>query len=826
MDQLVALQEIFASFSKGGDGLQKIDSKTIKGSCPELISKLLDSSRKSRIDEEVCRELSHKLQDVYEVKRLGDICRRAGLSGLAINTYNRAMSLCRDPILRPVLQNNLGQAYAHQGDLTKAAFYYQKAADCFAKEGDLIGLAHVLGNLGSAYRKSGDWDKAIEHCYRSLKTFEEKSDDLGIAQMTGSLGRIYADMGEKELAARYFERSLTDFRKLGDKRSAAWVLDRLGRIAGQRKDWDKAISYFNSSLSLFAMQGESQSQGIVLSNLGRIYLQMDEATAAREPLERAVLLISRQIKPNYQNALYFLAKTYSSLAKNCLKEAESSEAAESNGDAGKKEGGGQASSQQQRQEASRLFVQAANRYQELASTLGDGQAEIKVAAAIAKSRSYLARLCGPVPDEEALLLAEKAMASLDNAAANAEDSERAGILGLQRIIAGMKEAHSIGLFANEPLKLNQALTNASEYLMGGAQGWASEEEGSFLCQALKNINASVEVRSSGRDPTEKLQAAAAALRHAEKHFSAAEKGGKEKSANRIAKAAEILEGAEVNINGQCQEDSTTGGCNQIAEGRQRAALLLVAGAMVSYSLSKIDDSSSNLTRDESESLNLLPMPEKGKSAVKIKINDLQTEPNLESIAETDLPVLEISKERCVAKSLILADSSMEASEVFVSEIANPVEGWLVPIKAGIACKSSGQLLLPANRQPPERQLHSVKKEMPLKPEYGKHESYERKFPEANEETSEERNEERNKDGNNEQIEVLGDEGYDHDHGEQPQVAGIEDTGPEFSEAAPDPEIEKEVQESPFSHSKVVVLLKAMTTLLVMLLAIEAILYLI
>ena len=168
---------------------------------------------------------------------------------------------------------------------------------------------------------SGDWDKAIEHCYRSLKTFEEKGDDLGIAQMTGSLGRIYADMGEKELAARYFERSLTDFQRLGDKRSAAWVLDRLGRIAGQRMDWDKALSYFNSSLSLFEQQGESQSQGIVLSNLGRIYLQMGEATAAREPLERAVLLISRQIKPNYQNALYCLAKTYSSLAKNCLKEA-------------------------------------------------------------------------------------------------------------------------------------------------------------------------------------------------------------------------------------------------------------------------------------------------------------------------------------------------------------------------------------------------------------------------------------------------------------------------------------------------------------------------
>ena len=737
MNQLVVLQEIYASFSKGGDGLQKIDSKTIEGSCPELLSKLLESTRKGRIDENVCRELSLKLQDVYEIKRLGDICRRAGLQDLAINTYNRAVSLCRDPILRPVLQNNLGQAFVHQGDLAKAAFYYQKAADCFAKEGDHIGLAHVLGNLGSAYRKSGEWDKAIEHCYRSLKTFEEKGDDLGIAQMTGSLGRIYADMGEKELAARYFERSLTDFQRLGDKRSAAWVQDRLGRIAGQRMDWDKALCYFNSSLSLFEEQGESQSQGIVLSNLGRIYLQMGQATAAREPLERAVLLISRQMKPSYQNALYCLAKTYSSLAINCLQEEP-----------------GRSSSRQQRLEASRLFVQAADRYQELAPTLADGQAEIKVAAAIAKSRSYLARLGGDVQGEEALMLAERAQAFLDNAAANASDGNKAGILGLQRIIAGMKEVHSIGLLANEPLMLARALNNASEYLMGGAQGWASEEAGGFLCQALKNI---IDVQRSGRDPTEKLQAAAAALRHAEKHFGAAEIDGKECSANRIAEAAEILEESAANVSGQCQ-----------------AALLHIAGAMASNSLSKIDDSDSILTWDES--LHLLPMIEKGEFAVNIKINDLH-ESDVKPIAKTDLPVLEISKERYEAKDQILAD------------------GWLVPIKVDMACRSYGQLLLPAIKQ-----QFNEKLEMPLKPENGRQESHERALTDANEERYEQTNEEINEVRNNEPI--------------------------RFSEVAPDPEIEKESQESPFIHSKAVFLLKVMTALLLMLLAIEAILYLI
>jgi tetratricopeptide (TPR) repeat protein len=480
-------------------------------------------------------------------------------------------------------------------------------------------------------------------------------------------------------------------------------------------DWDKALCYFNSSLSLFEEQGESQSQGIVLSNLGRIYLQMGQATAAREPLERAVLLISRQIKPSYQNALYCLAKTYSSLAKNCLQEEP-----------------GRSSSRQQRQEASQLFVLASNRYHELASTLEEGQAEIKVAEAIAKSRSYLARLGGDVQGEEALILVDRAQTFLDNAALNASDGNKAGILGLQRIIAGMKEVYSIGLLANDPLMLTRALNNASEYIMGGTQGWSSEEAGGFLCQALKDINSSVDMQRSGRDATEKLQAAAVALRHAEKNLD-----GKESSVNRIAQAAEILERPAANSSSQCQ-----------------AALQLIAGAMVSNSLNKIDDSNSILTWDES--LYLMPVTEKGEFVVNIKINDLH-EPESEPIAKTDLPVLEISKEGYVAKDLILAD------------------GWLVPIKADLACKSYGQLLLPAIGQ-----QFRASKEMPLNHEDGKPEPYEKAISESN----------------------------------------------EFSEAVPDAEIEIESQESPFSRSKAVFLLKVMTALLVMLLAIEAILYLI
>ncbi len=781
MDQLVVLQEIYASFSKGGDGLQEIDSKAIKGSSSELIAKLLESSKKARIDEDVCRKLSSSLQDVYEIKRLGDICRSIGMHGLAINNYNRALSLCRDQVLRPVLQNNLGQAYARQGDLARAAFYYQKSAGSFEKAGDSIGLAHVLGNLGSAYRRNRDWEKAIEHCYRSLKTFEEKGDDLGIAQMTGSLGRIYADMGERELAARYFERSLTDFQSLGDKKSAAWVLDRLGRIASERSDWDRAQGYYNQSLSLFEQQDQSQSQGIVLSNLGQMYLEMGEASEARESLERAILLIRRNMQPSYQNALSCLAATYSTLATNCLQEAEDSEEL------------GHGSARSQRLEASRQFARASDRFLELASALPGVQADIKVKAGIARSRSYLVKLSGYVSDEEAVALAERALASLDTAAANAVEPKKTEIQALARIISGIKEARSIGLLGGEPWRLTKAVTNACEYLMGGAQECPAGDASGSLCTALGNFIASIDAERSKKDPAERLYAAAANLQSAGNYFSAAERDPKERNARKLIGAAAILEGQAGKDNGYGQDEPRH---SQLCFGPERDALLLIAEAMANNLLAEIDDTNTVFTWDET--LNLMPNTGNGFGSHSIKIEELEAEPDQELNSETDLPDLEISEERIEAQDLILADGTIESSEFFVSEIVNPEEGWLVPVGASIPCKSYGQILLP-----PRRQGYSGEIATPSNPE--------NELEEANEEE------------NSGLFEEL--EG--HEYGTEPQETDLEGAGSEVREAVRDiTSAPADADEGPFSRAKAILLIKALAILVVLLLAIETILYLI
>ena len=524
MDQLVVLQEIYASFSKGIGSLREIDINAIEGCCSDLVARLLEDSLKGRIEEEICRELSEKLTDVYELKRLGDICRRAGLARLATDAYKKAISLCIDPVLSPILKNNLGQAYADQEDMNRALSCYREAADIFSREGDRISLAHVLGNLGSAYRKVGDFSRAIEYAHRSLKIFEEDGDGPGVAQMTGSIGRIYADMGERELAARYFERSLADFQRLGDKRGAAWILSRLGGMARESGELERALGYIHSSISIWEEMGERANLGAVLADLGGTLLQMGQPSAARVPLERAVLLIPEHSLPNYQKALSRLARAYSSLAEESMREAI------------KVEGSGLPSVEEKRREAARFFARSADRYQELADALPN--AEIRSRAALSRGRSYLARICEQMPDQEAMLLAEKATAALE-IAASCSHGEKPGILTLQRITSGLWQARRTDQLAHDPQEMRAALSCSAKYLMQAAGSLFSGGAASHLRRALESLKSAIEAESPATEQ-EKRHEAALSLRQAI-GLALPERGGADAISRMMERAAERLE---------------------------------------------------------------------------------------------------------------------------------------------------------------------------------------------------------------------------------------------------------------------------------------------
>ena len=803
MDQLVVLQEIYASFSKGTGSLREIDINAIEGCCSDLVAGLLEDSLNGRIEEEICRELSEKLTDVYELKRLGDICRRAGLARLAADTYKKAISLCVDPVLSPILKNNLGQAYADQGDMNRALSCYREAADIFTREGDRISLAHVLGNLGSAYRKVGDFSRAIESAHSSLKIFEEDEDRLGIAQMTGSIGRIYADMGERELAVRYFERSLADFQRLGDKRGAAWILSRLGGMAREVGELDRALGYMHSSISIWEEMGESANLGAVLADLGSTLLLMGQPSAARGPLERAVLLIPEHSRPNYQRALSSLARAYSSLAEESMREAI------------KADGSGTGSGQEKRKEAARLFVRSADRYQELSEILPRIKDEIRARAALARGRSYLSRIDEQTPDPEAILLAEKAMAALDSAASGNGKEKKAEILALQKVTAGLCQARRADKMTYDLREIRSALSCSAEFLLKAAEAHFPNGAGETVRRALESLKSAIEAEFSAIEQ-EKMHEAASALRQAKLQYAAEETA----ISRMIEKAAEVLEAPDrLPEDGK---DACTGIDEEQADDsgswaweKERAALLSLSEAMIVSDLSYIKDDEETPGKED-----LPEQPDRDRSEVEPIFLDIADEEVLsqETGGEASLTSDGRRSWRTRAereRDLVLADESQEGSypQSWIEGASAEKRSWDEPAQA---LQNGSCLLLPKEELPMQKSLFRV--EARAEAFAGMEERLGADKPIWLESEAERA----------ETIEPLAEgfgQRYDGTvHRDEATDEEIEDAGPQFAPVGDDLEIEEEII-NPISP-RIILALKVLSALVLLLLGIEILLYLI
>lgn len=665
MDQLVVLQEIYEAFSKGGEVLQSIDPKSIQGSCAGLLGELLEGSKVGKVEADVCIRLSDCLGDVYEVKRLGDICRKTGLPDVAVKCYHRAMNMTPDKGIRPVLLNNLGQVYASQGDISRAITFYKKASEGFEAVGDASGLAHVMGNLGSAYRKGNDWDKAVEYCYKGLKTFEKLGDKFGATQMMGSLGRIYSEMGERDLAALYYERSLKDFQLLGDMRSAAWVQNRLGKVYAEIGDWDSAVKEYQESLSTFGELGQDQSSGVVLSNLGKASLDKGDASAAKASLEEALKSMKREMVPAYQNAVACLAAAYIALANGCVEEADISS---------------RARVVEKLKLASQYYARASDRYSELAATPRIDRPELKVAASLARSRSYMAKLHAEPGDAEAVALAERAISSLEVAASNLSVQEREKIEVAQRAMVGMKEVWSLGLIKGEPWKLTRSLADATEYLLGGASLGCFDEACGCISDALQGLRGALESEMRRADPSEKLAVVSGHLKSAQSRFSAMQGDLAAMSARKIGLALEHL--SKLSSSSYQGAASSAQISDLLSYRAHRSILLLLGWVMVENALASVDIIGRIYAWDDS--LNLVENRPAGQAVSKPKVGgrpaaEIAAAKEKDYSAELEGRAVEVEMEA------ISEDEGRYPVDDAVTMAEEPEIGWLVPVQSDIAC---------------------------------------------------------------------------------------------------------------------------------------------
>jgi len=154
--------------------------------------------------------------------------------------------------------------------------------------------AEAIRNLGEAYLRQGEYRVALKNLKKAEKLYPSDhilQDDLGLA---------YLYLKDPDRAIHHFKKALEI------KEDYAPARNNLGNAYAEKKEWDKAIEQYKIVTSDL-LYGTPQ---FPLSNLGVVYYELQEYGLSAQYYLKAL-----DIKPDFVQALYGLAKTYMAMGR-------------------------------------------------------------------------------------------------------------------------------------------------------------------------------------------------------------------------------------------------------------------------------------------------------------------------------------------------------------------------------------------------------------------------------------------------------------------------------------------------------------------------------
>ena len=273
-------------------------------------------------------EISEDIEDRHGLAQtynnLGNVYAMKCEWDLAIEYYEKSMKIKEALGDRHGLAStysNLGSMYYRTGERDRTIEYYEKSMKIYEALGDRHGLASTYGNLGLVYIRKGEWDLAIEYYEKDVQISEALGDRHGLAQTYNNLGNVYAMKCEWDLAIEYYEKSMKIKEALGDRHGLASTYSNLGSMYYRTGERDRTIEYYEKSMKIYEALGDVHGAGITLANIGKLYLNLSDPVEAKRNLEDAIEKIHPDARPEYPNALNWLAVSLRMIAEQKKREA-------------------------------------------------------------------------------------------------------------------------------------------------------------------------------------------------------------------------------------------------------------------------------------------------------------------------------------------------------------------------------------------------------------------------------------------------------------------------------------------------------------------------
>ncbi|MBI3509474.1 MAG: SpoIIE family protein phosphatase [Bacteroidetes bacterium] len=154
-----------------------------------------------------------------------------------------------------IVNNGIGNLYAHQDLFAAAAPYYEKALTLSRKLHNRIKEGVILGNLGNIYYMQIDdhpeyLPKAKDYYEQYLNIAVEEKNTSRMISALNNLALVYGDMDKYDTAIALTDSAMKYILALNDSSNLAYSFSNYGRFYRMKNEFVKAIGFVNKSIEV------------------------------------------------------------------------------------------------------------------------------------------------------------------------------------------------------------------------------------------------------------------------------------------------------------------------------------------------------------------------------------------------------------------------------------------------------------------------------------------------------------------------------------------------------------------------------------------------
>ncbi len=233
---------------------------------------------------------------------LARLCQRQSRGADVVTYYRRVIRLARRADNRFELAracSNLGYYYVDGGHWWRAEVLGQHALAIFAALNSQHGQAHTHNHLGVLYTRQQRWVEAEAHLQQACGLWRSTGDEYSLTAFgLQNLGVLYVDQKKPEDALTWLQDAYHKAESLGETAMVGHILNNMVIAYRQQGAFTDAETLARQAEQIAQKYHDPLQLAFIWHNLGLIYTQQQQATKAREYIDR-VLVLYRQLGNHY-----------------------------------------------------------------------------------------------------------------------------------------------------------------------------------------------------------------------------------------------------------------------------------------------------------------------------------------------------------------------------------------------------------------------------------------------------------------------------------------------------------------------------------------------